>query len=90
MKHNTYVAQAFARSNPASLGNAETDGTIYRLFGNPICRYVDGRYEFNWCGHHTRSTARHMNFILNALGSDHRVGYAQSRDADIHTFILKP
>jgi hypothetical protein len=90
MIRNTAVAQAFARSNAAKLGNAETDGTIYRLFGNPICRYIDGWYEFNWCGHHTQSTARHINFILNALGSDHRVSYAQSRDADINTFTLKP
>jgi hypothetical protein len=88
MIRNTAVAQAFARSNPAKLGNAETDGRVYRLFGNPICRFHEGRYEFNWCGHWTQSTARHINFILGALGSDHRVGYAKSRDAGINTFVL--
>ena len=87
MKRNTTVAQAFAKGIRAKLGNAETDGKVYWLFGNPICRDEGAYYEFNWCNHHTQSTARHINFILGEMGASHRVSYAQARDANIDTFI---
>lgn len=89
MKRNTKVAQAFVAQTFAKLGNAETDGKVYWLFGHPICRDEGAYYEFNWCGHWTQSTARHINFILGELRAAHRVSYAQARDADIEQFIVK-
>lgn len=82
------LARTYADGYSGKSGNAECSGEVYRLFGHAICIKRGGMYHFSWCNHYTRSTARHINNILSALGTSHRVSYAQARDAGIDTFII--
>lgn len=78
------AALAFTKGLDARASNCRTDGLTYWLFGHAIAgKHLAGKHRvvrFDWCGHHTSSTARHMNAILRAMGSDLRVSYAQARD----------
>jgi len=87
--NNKEMATTYADGFSGKYGNAECDEVGYRLFGHTICKREGGYYIFNWCGHHTRTTARHMNYILQAIGSTHRVSYAKDRDNDINEFIIR-
>jgi hypothetical protein len=87
--NNKEMAKTYADGFSGKYGNAETDGMVYKLFGHEIVKRDGDYYTFNWCGHHTQTTARHMNYILSALGSNKRVSYAQDRDSDINEFIYK-
>lgn len=87
--NNKEMARTYADGYAGKYGNAETDGEVYRLFGHAICKREADHYVFSWCGHHTQTTARHMNNILSAINATHRVSYAQDRDHRINDFIIR-
>ena len=90
--NNREMAKTYADGWCGKYGNAECDYTEYRLYGHVIVKrdsVLQDLYYFNWCGHHTRTTARHMNNILQALNSDHRVSYAKDRDNDTNEFVIR-
>jgi hypothetical protein len=81
------TAQAFANKKSGKCHNAVTDGQTYKLHGNTIAEWVNGSVIINWCGWYTSTTARHLNEVLAALGSNHRVSYAQARE-ERHTWSI--
>lgn len=94
-KNNADIASKFVDGEASKYGNVECDAGVYKLFGHAICRcdieQISGEhkyvYRFDWCDHYTRSTARHINNILKALNANHRVSYAQARDAGVDKFV---
>jgi hypothetical protein len=74
------VAKAFANNKALVVGNASTDGSVYKLFGNTIAYRVGGSVIIDWCGYYTMSTARHLNNIAKATGANVRFSFAQARD----------
>lgn len=77
------VAVAFANGKTAKCHNAGAFDNRYILHGTVICtREEQGRvYIFNWGGYFTRTTANHMNEIIDAANLGQRVSYATARDA---------
>lgn len=77
------VAAAFAASRSARCHNAYTDGYTYWLHGNPIAvRLRPTILRIQWWGHHTRTTANHLNAILAAFHIPARVSYLRPDTLD--------
>ena len=80
------IAAAFAAGNSAKCGNANTDGSGYKLHKTIIAvKRAEGGVTLNWGGYYTPTTANHMNAVLKAMGIAKRVSYAQARDAGDRT-----
>lgn len=93
-----HLAAAFVKGeHRGSIHNAclsledGTAATGYRLHGHLIAKRtrLDAdrvNFEFDWCGWHTSTTARHLNAILDAVGFNTegcrvcRVSYSSARD----------
>jgi len=89
---NKEIALTFVDGYSGKYGNVVTTAQEYRLFGHTICEYYNdgdkGIYTFDWCGWYSQSTARHMNNILKAIDSNHRVSYTKDRDSGVDTFAI--
>ena len=83
------LANAFAAGKPGACHNARVLGDEYRLHNNVIAKHLgERRYQFNWCGWYTPTTASHMNELLRAIGVPMRVSYAEARDTKVASFIV--
>lgn len=80
---------AFANRTKGSCHNAATDGQRYYLHGSIIARRRTCGVEFHWCSWYTPTTVKHMNKLLEALGSDLRVSYAEARDNAATSFYVE-
>ena len=79
------LATEFTTGGKASQGNVKVKDNCYYLFGNKICQKTETGYYFNWCGYHTRTTARHMNNILSRINAK---SVSHVRDAKTETFSI--
>ena len=83
------VAEAFALGQKAKCHNAETDGHSYWLHGNRIAVKTEKGIVFNWGGWYGPTTANHLNKLAAAVGSTHRVSYANARLHNVKQFIFE-
>ncbi len=88
------LAAQFAAGKRGTSHNAKVITLIngadeYTLHGYTIAKVAEGcSIKFDWCGWYTSTTARHMNAILKAAGSDKRVSYAAAKKAGETTFTV--
>jgi hypothetical protein len=84
------TAQAFAEQRSARCHNAVATDNTYLLHGHPIAQWQpDGTLLLDWCGWYTRTTAAHMNAVLEACGFTFRVSYADARGRGVSTLQLR-
>lgn len=92
------VAKAFSQGKAARCHNAYTDGQSYWLHGSMIARKYNAfnflnepRIELKWCGWYTRTTANHLNKIVEVFGyTGQRLSYKQARDNGHRVIVLNP
>ena len=82
------VLHSFLNSQPRTIGNYSTNGTILLYYSSPILqRHADGRISFSLCGKSSLTARRRINDFFQTAGLSlrlsHRAGTTYLNDSPI-------